>query len=82
MHYAVGKMLSLQAIDQEVSQDEIEEIIGLRNQIRKLRNMQRKRAVRIFQRLLAGAKVEQGIHCAEIVEKSTGCVRVTRLEIY
>jgi hypothetical protein len=75
-------MLPLQVVNQVVQQEELESLIGIGNQIRHLRKLHRKQSVELLKRLLSGAKVEQGIHCAEIEEQYAGGARISRLVLY
>lgn len=74
--------VSLQVVNPIVTQDEIDSLIGIENQIRHLEKIRNKRSREIFDRLIAGAEVEQGIHRAEIEEEDRGKERVRKLLIY
>ncbi len=65
-----------------VSQQELESLIGIQNQIRHLRRMYDRQCADLLDRLLAGVDVEPGIHQAEAHTEESGPRRVTRLIIY
>jgi hypothetical protein len=66
-----------------ISQEELEVMIGLANQLRTLNKLYAKRAGELLLRLQAGAAVEYGVHTAEIEDfwDKKG-QRIQRLEIH
>lgn len=50
----------------DVSQEELDALIGVRNQVRRLRKMETRMADDIATRLVDGATVEPGTHIAEL----------------
>lgn len=65
-----------------ITQDEIETLIGLENQIRNLQRMFERQAADVLDRLMAGATVEPGTHTAEIEETREGGEIRTRLRLH
>jgi hypothetical protein len=72
-------MPALHVAAQRVTQDELEDLIGLRNQVRHLRRLIDRQSNDILHRLLAGAAVECGTHVAEVQERCRGAAKVVRV---
>ncbi|MBM3775111.1 MAG: hypothetical protein FJW37_08090 [Acidobacteria bacterium] len=64
-----------------VRQQELETLLGLKNQIRHLKGLHKRRSQEILNRLLAGCAVERGPHMAAIEESANGPTRITRLQV-
>jgi len=62
-----------------VSQDELDALVGIQNQIHRLSKIYDRRCREVFERLLLGASVECGTHIAELEEMDEGPIRTTRL---
>ncbi|MDE2097825.1 MAG: hypothetical protein KGL39_11300 [Patescibacteria group bacterium] len=65
-----------------IDQEEIESLIGLRNQLIRHERIYKEAADVVFRRLLAGCPVEPGIHCAEIETVDDGAERTIKLVVY
>jgi hypothetical protein len=65
-----------------ISQQEIETLIGFNNQVRHLKKVRNRLSSDLIERLLAGCKVEQGTHSAELKVQQKGARRVTDLLVY
>lgn len=72
-------MQALKIVTSPITQEEIEAIIGLQNQIMQLDRMMCRRQEDILRRLLAGNPVEAGIHLAEIEQVIEGGSQTTRV---
>lgn len=75
-------MGTLRVVRSVVTQEDIETVIGLRNQIRHLRKLLRRQLADILLKMLAGARVEQGTHSVELDQKTEGGIQTTRLVIF
>jgi len=64
-----------------VTQQDLEMVVGLDNQIRALRALRDEHCARILERLAAGCPVEFGHHSAELHSRNRGAVRVVRLRV-
>lgn len=64
-----------------IAQDELERLLALRNQIKKLRKLYDRQAQDILLRLQAGSSVEPGTHTAEYSTERLGDKLVVRLLI-
>lgn len=64
-----------------VAQDELDALIALQNQIRRLYQIFRRQATDVLTRLESGASVEPGTHSAELETTTSGSERRTRVII-
>lgn len=64
-----------------IKQDELDEIIGLDNEVRRLQALRGPKADGIMDRLMSGAHIEIGHHTARVVVQRKGGVETRRLEV-
>ena len=78
----MGVVVQLMRAPALVTQEDIEALIGLQNQIRNLQRMYDKQAAALLDLLVAGAEVETGTHTAEVEHIRKRGALITRLNIY
>lgn len=64
-----------------ITQQELEALIGLRNQIHSLSVLFKKQAFELMERFQSGCQIEPGIHTAELRDVADGPIRSTRMVI-
>lgn len=76
-------MASLQVLSAPPAlQKEIERLISLQNQIRKLTKMFNVDSAAVLKRIQSGIPVEPGLHVAQVETIEEGAVQTTRLTVY
>lgn len=64
-----------------IHQEDVETLIGIRNQVRQLHKLYQSTAADLFSRLRSGATLEPGTHTIEIDEREDGPSLTLRLLI-
>jgi hypothetical protein len=66
----------------EISQESIEQLIAMENSLRRTQAFVDNQKLELLNQLLSGAKVEIGVHTAEIVESIEHGALIQKLEIH
>ena len=67
--------------DRRIQQYEVESLLSIESRIRRLKRERNDIAHNLLDRHLSGQRLEPGIYCLELVEKTRGRERSTRLVI-
>jgi hypothetical protein len=75
-------MKNLTMVRATISQEQLQLLVGIRNQIRQLTRLYDKESAPLLLRLLNGAKVERGLHHAEVETSLEGSAQIQKLVVY